>query len=201
MSILQTLLPAPCPRGNPGRLSFVGIGGIAALLRHWSQSLPGWRHTTSLELILVCATIGALAALLWLRRSRYGVDEGGHARSRPLARVRRVRPDPQGPVALRRPMAMLRESGRSRPRCLSCIQGASAGLKMGGGKKGSLRHRSRTCAAPVGNSGWTRTAGEHRTAQASRTSRHWVRQVCEDLSEAAAWSGTTPTAEWILDNE
>ncbi|MGA2151143.1 MAG: hypothetical protein ABSG48_03140, partial [Geobacteraceae bacterium] len=53
-----------------------GIGVIAALLRPWSQSLPGWKHSTSPALILACAAIGALAALLWLRRSRYGVDHG-----------------------------------------------------------------------------------------------------------------------------
>ena len=62
---------------------FGGIAGMAALLMHWPQSLPGWRHSTSLALFLACVTIAALAALLWLRRSKYGVEPGvlnDHAR-------------------------------------------------------------------------------------------------------------------------
>jgi cyclic beta-1,2-glucan synthetase len=62
---------------------FGGIGGIASFLYHWSQSLPGWRNSSSPMLVLACATIGALSALLLLRRSKYGVEPGGlrdHAR-------------------------------------------------------------------------------------------------------------------------
>src|SRR5665647_830070 len=59
------------------------FGGIAALLLQWPQLLPGWSHSTFLALILASVMIGTLAALLWLRLFRYGVEPGvirNHAR-------------------------------------------------------------------------------------------------------------------------
>lgn len=91
---------------------FGGIGGMAALLRHWPKSLPGWNIATSLTLITACATIGALAALLLLRRSRYGVEPGVlHDHARWLVSGESVL-ILQAPVeSLQLPVAMLRESG------------------------------------------------------------------------------------------
>src|ERR1039457_4942238 len=87
------------------------MGVCASLVWPWSQSLPGWRNSTSLTSILACATIGALAALVWLRRARYGVEPGvlrDHSRWLVSGEAVLIL---QAPVeSLLRPVAMLRES-------------------------------------------------------------------------------------------
>ena len=53
---------------------FGGIAGMATLPRHWSQSLPFRSMSTSLTLILVCATLVAMLAFFGLGCSTYGVE-------------------------------------------------------------------------------------------------------------------------------
>src|SRR6185369_9773341 len=88
-----------------------GIAGLAALLLHWPNSLPVWNISRSLTLSLACATIGALAALLWLRRSKHGIDPGvlrDHARWLVSGESVLIL---QAPVeSLQRPVAMVRAS-------------------------------------------------------------------------------------------
>ena len=89
------------------------IGGVAGLFLHWPQPFS---PSSSLTSILVSATIGATATLLWLRRSRHGVEPGvlrDHARwlvSGESVLILQATVD-----SLQRPVALLRDSGDSPP--------------------------------------------------------------------------------------
>ncbi len=182
-----------------------GIGVIASMLRHWSQSLPGWKYSTSPALILACAAIGALAALLWLRRSRYGVDTGvmrDHARWLVSGESVLIL---QAPVeSLQRPVALLRESGDippalfvMHPRRERRAEERSPAVRLSPTQilEHVRRHAGEQQVDP---------APRHTTELLKRLkqSRQWVRQVCADLTAASRLEQkATPAADWILDNE
>jgi cyclic beta-1,2-glucan synthetase len=184
---------------------FGGIGGIVTLLQHWSRTLPGWRHSTSLMLILACAAIGALAALLWLRRSRYGVDSGLlHDHARWLVSGESVLILQAAVESFQRPVAMLRESSDTPPALFIMHpkrerRGEARGLEVKLYPAQVLEHARRHAmeqqVAPT---------PRHTTELLKRLkqSRKWVRQVCKDLSAASRLEQkATPAADWILDNE
>ncbi|MGD0843068.1 MAG: glycosyl transferase, partial [Geobacteraceae bacterium] len=184
---------------------FGGIGWIAALLRHWSQSLPGWRHTTSPALILACVAIGGLAALLWLRRSRYGVEPGvmrDHARWLVSGESVLIL---QAPVeSLQRPVAMLRESSDIPPALFVMHPKRERRLEERGpvvklSPAQVLEHARRHAREQQVD-----LRPQHNTELLKRLkqSRQWVRQVCADLTAASRLEQkATPAADWILDNE
>lgn len=181
------------------------IGGIADLLVHWSQSLPGWRHSPSPALILACAAIGALAGFLWLRRSRHGVEVGimrDHARR--LVSGESVLILQASVESLQRPMAQLRESGDIPPALFVMHPKRERRVK----ERGSAVKLSPTQIQEHARS----HAGEqqvdpmprHTTELLKRIkqSREWVRQVCADLTAASRLEQkATPASDWILDNE
>ena len=184
---------------------FGGIGGMAALLLHWSQSLPAWNISTSLALILACAAIGALAALLWLRRSRYGVEPGvmrDHARWLVSGESVLIL---QAPVeSLQRPVALLRESSDIPPALFVMhpkrerrAEARSPAVKLSPAQiqEHAQRHAGEQQVDP---------RPQHTTELLKRLkqSRQWVRQVCADLTAASRLEQkATPAADWILDNE
>ena len=184
---------------------FGGIGGIAAQLRHWSQSLPGWRHTTSPALILACATIGALAALLWLRRSRYGVEPGvmrDHARWLVSGESVLIL---QAPVeSLQRPVAMLRECGDIPPALFVMHPKRERRLESRGPEVKLSLSQLQEHAQRHAREQQMDLTPQHTTEllKRFRQSRQWVRQVCVDLTAASRLEQkATPAADWILDNE
>ena len=87
-----------------------GLAGVAVLVLQWLGLLSSGNLFT-LILFPAAAAIGASAALLWLRRSRYGVESGvvrDHARWLVSGETVLIL---QTPVAsLPRPVAVLRES-------------------------------------------------------------------------------------------
>ncbi|GFE56232.1 cyclic beta 1-2 glucan synthetase [Geobacter sp. AOG1] len=182
-----------------------GIGGAISSLLHLSQSLPGWRHFTPLSLILACATIGAMAGLLWLRRSRYGVGSGVlHDHARWIVSGESVL-ILQAPVeSLQRPVALLRESGDIPPALFVMHP------------KRERRLEARNSAAKLSPTQVQEHAQRHAREQQVdlspqhstellkrlKQSRQWVREVCADLSAASRLEQkATPAADWILDNE
>lgn len=95
---------------------FGGGAGLTALFLNWSKSLPAWNSSTSLALILAGASIGALAGLLWLQRSKYGVEARvmrDHARWLMSGESVLILQAPVGSLQL--PVAMLRESSDTPP--------------------------------------------------------------------------------------
>jgi cyclic beta-1,2-glucan synthetase len=182
-----------------------GIAGMAALLRHWSQSLPAWDISSSLTLIPVSAAIGALSALLWLRRSRYGIEPGVlHDHARWLVAGESVL-ILQAPVeSLQRPMAMLRESSDIPPALFVMhpkrerrlgARGPVAKLSPAQILEHAQRHAGEQQVDPT---------PQHSAELLKRLkqSRQWVRQVCADLTAASRLEQkATPAADWILDNE
>jgi cyclic beta-1,2-glucan glucanotransferase len=181
------------------------IGAIATLLLHGPESFQGWNMFAFLALILAIAAIGAVAALLWLRRSSYNIEPGViRAHGRWLVPGESVL-ILQAPVeSLQRPLALLRESSDIPPALFVMHP---------------KRERRAEMRSPVVKLSPTqileharRHAGEqqvdprpqHSTELLKRLkqSRQWVRQVCADLAAASRLEQkATPAADWILDNE
>ncbi len=182
-----------------------GVAGMAALLRHWSQSLPAWNIPSSLTLIPACAAIGALTALVWLRRSRYGVEPGIlHDHARWLVSGESVL-ILQAPVeSLQRPVAMLRESSDIPPALFvmhprrerrTGARGPVAKLSPAQIVEHAERHAGEQQVD-------SRPQHSAELLKRLKQSRQWVRQVCADLTAASRLEQkATPAADWILDNE
>jgi len=182
-----------------------GIGGIAALLVHWSQSVPGLKLSTSLVMILACAAIGALAGFLWLRRSTHGVEPGvlrDHARR--LVSGESVLILQATVESLQRPMALLRESVDIPPALFVMYPKRERRIKQ--------RNPALKLSPTQIQEHARRHAGEQQVDQGARhttellkrmeQSREWTRQVCADLTAASRLEQkATLAADWILDNE
>ncbi len=184
---------------------FGGIGAVAALLRYGSQSLPVWNISTSLMLILGCATSGALVAPLWLRRSRRAVEPGvldDHARwlvSGESVLILQV------PVeSLELPMALLRESGEIPPALFVMHPKHERRLKARGiavklSPAQILDHAQRHAGEQQVD---PRPQHTSELLKRLKQSRQRLRQVCADLTAASRLEQkATPAADWILDNE
>lgn len=94
----------------------VVIGLATVLFLQWTELPQGWNFSTPLTLSLAGASIGALAGLLWLRRSRYGVESQimqDHARWLVSGESVVILQAPVG--SLQRPVTMLRESSDTPP--------------------------------------------------------------------------------------
>ncbi|MBC8018379.1 MAG: glycosyl transferase, partial [Verrucomicrobia bacterium] len=178
-----------------------GIGGIAALLLQWPELLPGWNFSTP----LICAIIGGLAALLWLRRSRYAVESGvmrDHARWLVSGETVLIL---QAPVeSLQRPVAMLREGSDTHPALFVMHprrerRAAARGPEVKLSPAQILEHAQRHAREQLVD-----LKPRHSTELLNRLkqSRNWVRQVYADLTAASRLEQkATPAADWILDNE
>jgi cyclic beta-1,2-glucan synthetase len=184
---------------------FGGVTTLALLARIRWSSLPTLSHSVSLALVLGCAVLGAIATLIWLQRSRHGVESGvivNHSRwLMPGESVLIL----QSPVdSLKHPMMLLRESGESHP-ALFVIH-----------PKRERRIRERMRAVKLSSTQIQEHAQRHAAEQLVdsrpnrsvlllkrlRQSQTWIRQVCADLSAATHLEQkTTPAADWILDNE
>ncbi len=187
-----------------GAILFGGGAGLAAML------LPG-RHRldvgtlSGMTLILVGGLIGSLLAMLWIRRSKYGVDhvllrdqgrwlnpeETALVIQAPLERMRlavaviRESGDIPPPVFILHPKRERRGEMRSPGVFLSPTQIKEHARRLA---KGHLVERK-----PQGN-------GE--LLKRIKKSHQWVHQICSDLSEASRLEqSATPVAEWIIDNE
>jgi len=190
-----------------GVVACLSAGMAALVLLAWFRplSLPPWSLAVSLALVFGCGAIGATAALIWLRRSRHGVETGvidDHSRwLMPGESVLIL----QTPVdSLQRPMALLRESGETHP-ALFVIH-----------PRHERRVRERVRAVKLSSTQIQEHARRHAGEQVVdsrpnrsiellkrlRKSQAWIRQVCADLSAATHLEQrTTPAADWILDNE
>jgi cyclic beta-1,2-glucan synthetase len=184
---------------------FGGLGGTGALFLMWPQTFPGWSLATPVLFTLVAASIGALAGLLRLRRSKYGVDHGvirDHTRWLVSGETVLIL---QAPVeALQRPVALLREGSDIPPALFVMHPKRERRAEMRGPEvklsPAQIIEHAR------------RHAGEQQVDPKPRQttvllkrlkqSREWVRQVCEDLTAASRLEQkATPAADWILDNE
>ncbi len=182
-----------------------GIAGMAGLLLPWSQLLPGWNLAGSPALILASAVIGALAALPWLRRSRYGVEPvvlRDHTRWLVAGESVLIL---QAPVAsLQRPLTLLRESSDispvlfvMHPRRERRAEAREPEVKLSPAQ--ILEHAERHAREQQVDPSPQRTDV---LLKRLTQSRHWVRQVCADLTAASRLEQkATPAADWILDNE
>jgi cyclic beta-1,2-glucan synthetase len=181
------------------------IGRTAALILDWPQSNSIWNISGSLTFILASGASGFLAALVWLRRSKYGVESEvmrDHARRLVSGESVLIL---QAPVeSLQRPVALLRESCDPppalfimHPRRERRSEGRVPAVKLSPAQilEHAQRHAREQKAA---------STPQHTSELLKRLkqSRLWIRQVCADLSAASRLEQkATPAADWILDNE
>ncbi len=181
------------------------IGQMAVLFLQLPLRFSLWGLSTSLAFSMSGALFGVLTTLLWLRRSRHGVDPGvirDYARWLVSGESVLIL---QAPVeSLQRPVASLRESGDPPP-ALFIIH-----------PKRERRTETRSLAAKLSPLQIQEHAQRHAReqqvdAQPKHTaellkrlkqSRYWVRRICADLTAASRLEQkATPAADWILDNE
>jgi cyclic beta-1,2-glucan synthetase len=182
-----------------------GIIGIAVLLFQWPEPASGWNFSTSMLLVLASAAIGGLTAALLLQRSRYGVDPGvmnDHARWLVSGESVLIL---QAPVeSLQRPMLLLRESSDpppalfiTQPKREQRAESRLPKIKLSPAQiiEQAQRHAREQKVDPA----------PHRSGdllKRIKKSRHWIREVCADLTIASLLEQkATPAADWILDNE
>ncbi len=182
-----------------------GIGGVVALVRHQSLFPTFWNNPASLALMLSFATIGGLATILWLRRSKYGVEPRvicDHARWLVSGESVLIL---QAPVeSLQRPVAMLRENSDFSPTLFVMhpkrerrveARGPEAKLSPAQIQEHAQRHAGEQQVDP-------KPKYNDELLKRIKQSRQWVRQVCADLTAASRLEQkATPAADWILDNE
>lgn len=178
-----------------------GGTAIAQRLYHWPQPLSSPGLAASLAL----GAAGALAAQLWLRRSRYVVDPQAlrdHARRLLPGETVLVLQAPVETLPL--PMALLRDESDPppalfimHPRRERRAQSRLPGIKLSPAQ--IQEHAERHAREQQVDRSPGRGA---ELLKRLRQSRHWVRQACADLSSASCLEQKgTPAADWILDNE
>ncbi len=181
------------------------IAVLAMLVSSRLSLLPLLGIAGFLTPVLAGAGAGCLAALIWMRRARYGVDLGiirNHARwLMPGESVLIV----QAPVhSLQHPMALLRKSADIHPALFVIhpkreqrIKERDRAVKLSPTQiqEHAQRHAGEQLVDP-------RPQRSIELLKRLRQSRKWIRQVCADLSAASHLEQkTTPAADWILDNE
>ncbi|MCX5869899.1 MAG: glycosyl transferase [Deltaproteobacteria bacterium] len=181
-----------------------GLAGVATPVLQWLGLLPSGNLFT-LTLFPAAAAIGASVALLWLRRSRYGVESGvvrDHARW--LVSGETVLILQAACESLPRPVALLRESGDippvlfiMHPKCERRVESRGFEVKLSPAQV--LEHAQRHAREQQVE---LRPQRSTELLKRLKQSRHWVRQVCADLAAASRLEQkATPAADWILDNE
>lgn len=182
-----------------------GIGAGAAYFLGGSGAHQLWHNPGTPALPLFAAAIGALAALLCLRRVRFGVEPrvlADHARwLMPGESVLIL----QAPVkSLQHPVAVIRETSEVPPALFIMhprherraeTRGTAVKLAPTQIREHALRHaREQQLEA--------RPRSSTELLTRLKRSRQWVRLVCEDLLAASRLEQkSTPAADWILDNE
>lgn len=184
---------------------FGGLGAAAAQLVQWPQSFALRNLSASQTLICAAGSIGALATFLWLRRSRFGVEQGvirDHARWLVSGESVLIL---QGAVeSLQRPVALLRENGDNPP-ALFVMHPKSE-------RRAEMRSPAVKLSPTQIQEHAQRHAAEQRVEHGPqrsnvllnrlKQSRQWIHQVCADLTAASRLEQkATPAADWILDNE
>jgi cyclic beta-1,2-glucan synthetase len=177
------------------------IGRVVALLLPWPQSFSAW----GIFAPLAGAAIGALTALIRLRRSRCGVEPQvmrDHARWLVSGESVLIL---QAPVeSLQSPVAMMREGTDippvlfvMHPRRERRAEARDIEVKL---SPAQIQEHARRHAVEQQVDPRPRHSAE--LLKRLRRSRQWVHQVCADLTAASRLEQkATPAADWILDNE
>ncbi len=191
----------PWRRALRATLAAILLGGAAGVASQFFY-IQGWSFSI---LTLAGGLTGAVAGLVWIRRSKYGIEAvlmQNHSRwLMPGETVLLL----QTPIEnLQAPLAVLRESSDIPP-AVFVMHPNREKRRQVQGSEGTLSPAQIRAHA-------LRIAGDHqvdpkpnrntRLLKRLKQSRLWVRQVCSDLSAATRLEqSATPAAEWILDNE
>ncbi len=182
-----------------------GIGALAAVLWQSSHGPSALNTAGSLLWIIACAATGCLAALLWMRRSRYGIEQQilrDHGRWLMSGESVVILQAPA--ESFQRPVALLRESSDIHP-ALFVIhpKRERRGKERGPMVKLSLTQIQEHAQRHAGEQ-QVEPNPQHTAELLNRLkhSRKRIRQICADLTAASNLEQkTTAAADWILDNE
>ncbi|MGB6033707.1 MAG: glucoamylase family protein, partial [Bacteroidota bacterium] len=184
---------------------FGGVAGVASLVLQWPESILSGT-LSNVTSILTGGLLGALFSVVWIRRSKYGVDRRlleDHARWLVSEESVLILQAPM--EGLRLPVAVLRGSSEVPPAIfvLHPKRETLIGDMRTAGVSLSLT-QIREHAERLAKDHEIDPEPRHSTELLERLeqARRWIHQVCSDLSEANRLEqGTTAAAEWILDNE
>jgi len=182
-----------------------GLAGVASTIFDWPVAMLAGMPS-SLVPVLVGGLIGAVFAVLWMRRSKHGLarslleDHGRWLVSEETAIIAEV---PVG--ALRLPVAMLRESGEIPPAVFVLHpQGDDSSWDVPGPTM-PLSTAQIEEYAPHAAAKHRVDPNPGRTIELLKRlerSGRWIHPVCLSLAEAGrVGQSIPPTAEWLLDNE
>ncbi|MEK6756938.1 MAG: glycosyl transferase, partial [Bacteroidota bacterium] len=186
-------------------LLFGGFAGVASLVLSWPEWILSGTFST-LTSILAGGFVGTVFGVLWIRRSKHGVERRlleDHARWLVSEETVLIL---QAPIeTLRLPVAVLRQSCEIPPAVfvLHPKRESLVGDVRSAGVPLSLT-QTREHAQRLAKDHQVDPKPEQNTKLLERLeqARRGVHQVCSDLSEASRLEQTaTPVAEWILDNE
>jgi len=182
-----------------------GVAGLASQILNWYQWTPGGIPST-LTLMLTGGCAGTIFGLVWIRRSKHGVEQTlieDHAHWMIAEEAAVILQAPIGKLQV--PVALLRQTFEVSPPMF--VQHPD---------RRSLVGDQRAAGVPLSPSlireHAQRLAKEHKVDPKSVKNvrllerviqaRQWVREICSDLLEASRLElNASPAAEWILDNE
>ncbi|KPK69291.1 glycosyl transferase, partial [candidate division TA06 bacterium SM23_40] len=184
---------------------FGALAGVTSITLQWPAQIPGGALSALIP-GLAGGFVGILLAAAWIRRSRFGLERRlleDHARwlvSGETVLILRT------PIkTLHSPVAILRESGEIPP-AIFILHPKREGLV------GETENLGSPLPAAQIPEYAERLAGDQRgdpyarqdiglLKRLDRTMR-WIHRACIDLAEASRLGqSTTPTTEWLLDNE
>jgi cyclic beta-1,2-glucan synthetase len=184
---------------------FGGLAGVASMSPYWPVPVLG-RSLSTLISILAGGLIGIFFGGVWIRRSKYGVEQRlleDHARWLVPEETVLIQ---QAPVEkLRLPVTLLRDSSEIPPVIFVLHPKRESPVVY-------VQDTAETLSLEQIQEHVQRLAMDHQVNPKPHRSYkplehliqacQWIHQVCLDLSEASRLEQSMPpTAEWILDNE
>ena len=192
-------------------VAFILFGAVAAVVSlsfNWPGPLFN-RLPPALIPAAACGVIGILLSVVWIRRSRLGVERSlldDHTRWLVSGETALIL---QAPIEkLRVPVTVLMESGEIppavfvwHPRRERPIQ-EQEDLSLGGAPLSPVQLREHARRLAMDNQLDSQPLRNTELLRRLERDRRWVQQVCQDLTEAShLQQSVPPTAEWLLDNE
>jgi len=192
-------------------LALAALGGLyppGAMVPSFAQ-LPALAPAGPAPALLASGTVGVLLSLVWIRRSRYGVeaqilrDHAGRIVAGETVVILRAPTD-----GLQTAVTCLLECGESPPAVFVLHPERQAPTVA---SRNAISDKAPLSGAPLTDHA-RRLAAQHKLDEkplrngsllsSLERERRWIQQVCTDLDSAVHLEQTVPaSAEWLLDNE
>jgi cyclic beta-1,2-glucan synthetase len=181
------------------------LAGVASLVLHWPVPMLSGSLSTLVS-IFAGGFIGALIGTVWIRRSKYGIGRRlleDHARWLVAEETVLIL---RAPIeTLQFPVAVLRESSDIPPAVFvlhPTRENPSGDVRSAGVPFPPTQIQQQAQRLAMAREVDPRPRRSPELLRRVGNAHQWIHQACLDLSEASRLEqGTSPTAEWILDNE